>query len=616
MNTDFRERIIRKQKTAKKFVVNRDNNQFKKKIVSTDYTKRAKKANHSGKIKSSRGTSYLIKKDSAKNVVKDVNSKAQKNGVEQGNATAELETSKTIGRGIKNSTKATKTVAKTTTKVTKKSKELIQTKASKKEVLTVVKKGSKKGLVNTSKAAKDTVINEIQEFRGDSESQGINEAIQLKDFIDTGISGAKKTKKAANTAKKSSKALTKFGKSSYKYTQRIAEIGIRRVQQVLSKEVAKALIAKLAIPLTLAVLILSIVTAVISTVNIFNFGAGDCDTSANYDNITTKDIESNAKSIYSIIRKEIPESTPQGISGALGAMQFESQLNPNAVNPSSGATGIAQWLGSRLTSLKEFAHKKGKKETDLGVQVEFLLSELNSSYYQSSKKILAMTDVHEACKEWVMKFEGLSQDSSQWYLDQRNSYADHWYATLGTSDPIAEGTISNGADSELNTLTCDLESDGGDIMEIAKSWLGWFHYDQIHPAPDLGTDLKNPNKNGRTDCSGFVWLVLNKAGYKVPANMQWFTGSMASDARGSHQYLKQISETEAKAGDIVIVNQGAGAGSNGHTGILTEKWRGKDTKIIQEGGNGDSVNIEAFGTSFMSLLDGGDVVLARPIKNN
>ncbi|EMF0244116.1 hypothetical protein NSY06_002530, partial [Enterococcus hirae] len=285
MNTDFRERIIRKQRTAKKFVVNRDNNQFKKKIVSTDHTKRAKKANHSRKIKSSRGTSYLIKKDSAKNVVKDVNSKAQKNGVEQGNATAELETSKTIGRGIKNSTKATKTVAKTTTKVTKKSKELIQTKASKKEVLTVVKKGSKKGLVNTSKAAKDTVINEIQEFRGDSESQGINEAIQLKDFIDTGISGAKKTKKAANTAKKSSKALTKFGKSSYKYTQRIAEIGIRRVQQVLSKEVAKALIAKLAIPLTLAVLILSIVTAVISTVNIFNFGSGDCDTSANYDNI-------------------------------------------------------------------------------------------------------------------------------------------------------------------------------------------------------------------------------------------------------------------------------------------------------------------------------------------
>ncbi|MGC4608172.1 hypothetical protein ACOY20_05780, partial [Enterococcus faecium] len=77
MNTDFRERIIRKQRTAKKFVVNRDNNQFKKKIVSTDHTKRAKKANHSGKIKSSRGTSYLIKKDSAKNVVKDVNSKAQ-----------------------------------------------------------------------------------------------------------------------------------------------------------------------------------------------------------------------------------------------------------------------------------------------------------------------------------------------------------------------------------------------------------------------------------------------------------------------------------------------------------------------------------------------------------
>ncbi len=72
-------------------------------------------------------------------------------------------------------------------------------------------------------------------------------------------------------------------------------------------------------------------------------------------------------------------------------------------------------------------------------------------------------------------------------------------------------------------------------------------YVQTHPSPDLGSDLKNPSKTGGTDCSGFVWLALNKAGYKVPANMGWFTGTMASDAKGSHQYLKQISENDAKA---------------------------------------------------------------------
>ena len=96
--------------------------------------------------------------------------------------------------------------------------------------------------------------------------------------------------------------------------------------------------------------------------------------------------------------------------------------------------------------------------------------------------------------------------------------------------------------------------------------------------------------------------------------MGWFTGTMASDAKDSHQYLKQISENDAKAGDIVIVNQGAGAGNNGHTAILLGKWQGKATKIIEQGGVGDKVNESTFGTAFYSLLNGSDVTLARPIK--
>lgn len=65
----------------------------------------------------------------------------------------------------------------------------------------------------------------------------------------------------------------------------------------------------------------------------------------------------------------------------------------------------------------------------------------------------------------------------------------------------------------------------------------------------LGHITRSINRKGEIG-----WLTLNKAGYKVPANMGWFTGTMASDAKGSHQYLKQISENDAKASDIVIVN--------------------------------------------------------------
>src|SRR3989344_1203279 len=54
-----------------------------------------------------------------------------------------------------------------------------------------------------------------------------------------------------------------------------------------------------------------------------------------------------------------------------------SQMTTIAENPSSGATGIAQWLGGRKTNLFAFAAEKGKPATDLMTQLEFVLHELN-----------------------------------------------------------------------------------------------------------------------------------------------------------------------------------------------------------------------------------------------
>ncbi|HGF8081794.1 TPA: phage tail tip lysozyme [Enterococcus faecium] len=331
--------------------------------------------------------------------------------------------------------------------------------------------------------------------------------------------------------------------------------------------------------------------------------------------VSDRGTEENAKAIYRFLRNNFG-ATSEGACGVLGCLQFESQLNPKAENPSSGAYGIAQWLGGRLTRLEQLAQEMGKEKSDLTVQLQLLNEELQNPYYKKAVQALKLKDVHEAQKEWLLWFEGLSQDSSQWHLEQRNAMADQWFTKFGSGDSVTLEVSENTISDDGNIIYCNSEGvpADGDILEIAKGWLGWFHYDQVHPAPDLGTDLKNPNKEGRTDCSGYVWLVLNKSGYNVPANMQWYTGSMTSDARGAKQYLREISESEAQAGDVIIVNKGGGAGSNGHTGILTEKWKGYDTKIIQEGGNGDRVNIEAFGTSFTSLISGGDICFARPVK--
>jgi phage minor structural protein len=153
-----------------------------------------------------------------------------------------------------------------------------------------------------------------------------------------------------------------------------------------------------------------------------------------------------------------------------------------------------------------------------------------------------------------------------------------------------------------------------DIVSVAKSLLGYFTYQLIHGEAYIGS-VANPDRNGVTDCSGYVWLVLAKAGYRVPANMQWYTGSMTSDARGAHQWLQEIAPEQSKAGDIIIYNVGGGAGANGHTAILLETYRGNDTQIIQMGGDGrfSGVNTSTLGYSFGSLL-GGDRCIARAVK--
>ncbi|MCG0748486.1 CHAP domain-containing protein [Lactiplantibacillus plantarum] len=347
---------------------------------------------------------------------------------------------------------------------------------------------------------------------------------------------------------------------------------------------------------------------------------GDDTTSSQVTNLDDKGMEENAKNIAKHWKQKYG-ATPQAAAGILGVLQLESRLDPKSVNSSSGATGLAQWLGGRKDKLEDLAHKESKPATNLGVQLDYLDQELNSSYYASNKQIFKYTDVHKATKAWLMDYEGMSKNPEQWFLSKRYAFADHWYSVIGTKDPVAGDSLKNASQAEEANANLDCASDtdtgkaDGNIIKTAKSMKGYFKYGQSHPSADLGTNLKNPNKSGTTDCSGFIWLTLNKAGYKVPANMGWFTGTMASDAKGSHQYLKQISENDAKAGDIVIVNQGAGAGNNGHTAFITENWHGKNTKIIEEGGDTTGhVNESTFGTAFYSLLSGSDVTLARPIK--
>mgnify|MGYP000550341014 CR=1 FL=1 len=61
----------------------------------------------------------------------------------------------------------------------------------------------------------------------------------------------------------------------------------------------------------------------------------------------------------------------------MGNMAQESGYTPTAVNSSSGAYGICQWLGSRYTNLENFAGGLGRDISDLEAQANFACMELS-----------------------------------------------------------------------------------------------------------------------------------------------------------------------------------------------------------------------------------------------
>ncbi|ARM68945.1 tail tape measure [Staphylococcus phage vB_Sau_CG] len=74
------------------------------------------------------------------------------------------------------------------------------------------------------------------------------------------------------------------------------------------------------------------------------------------------------------------------VGAVMGNLQQESNLDPNAKNASSGAFGIAQWLGARKTGLENFAKSKGKKSSDMDVQLDYLWKEMQSDYESNNLK--------------------------------------------------------------------------------------------------------------------------------------------------------------------------------------------------------------------------------------
>lgn len=287
----------------------------------------------------------------------------------------------------------------------------------------------------------------------------------------------------------------------------------------------------------------------------------------------------------------------------------------------------------QFTPYSKFAPVGDEKWKSTEKQSDFVWnSEVKSASWLT--KYINETSPETAAEHWSAWFERPASYDTRKSASAKKAYQVFGGANISPDSSLANATESandgeeeskereaktNGCSSSNSSTSANPSS--GKIVALAKELLGYFSYLQVHGESYIGS-IENPKKSGVTDCSGFVWLVLARAGYKVPDNMAWFTGSMETDARKNHEWLEEIKASEAKAGDIVIVNVGGGAGSNGHTAILVEDWKDEplisnSTVIIQMGGAGSAfgVNEGSFSGSFSSLIgNSSTVTFARAIK--
>ena len=106
----------------------------------------------------------------------------------------------------------------------------------------------------------------------------------------------------------------------------------------------------------------------------------------------------NSKVINFFMNKGLTENQARGI---LGNLLQESNGNPNAIDKTSGAYGIAQWLGDRK---KNLFHRYNNAPT-LDQQLEYIWEELNLNEKPALEKLLQTDTIAEATRAFANHYE-------------------------------------------------------------------------------------------------------------------------------------------------------------------------------------------------------------------
>jgi Phage tail lysozyme len=146
------------------------------------------------------------------------------------------------------------------------------------------------------------------------------------------------------------------------------------------------------------------------------------------------------------------------VAGIMGNLKMESNLNTNALNKSSGAFGLAQWLGSRKSALSNYANSRGTSMSNLSTQLDFLWKELNSTEKRTLNYL--KSNQNASASQIAAAFDRLFERSEGTHIPQRQKYANQFLSQFaGKSVSVsASGSSSGGSTTKVEDITNEINS--------------------------------------------------------------------------------------------------------------------------------------------------------------
>lgn len=161
-------------------------------------------------------------------------------------------------------------------------------------------------------------------------------------------------------------------------------------------------------------------------------------------------------------------STAQ-LSGVLGAMQHESAgFNPSIKNPTSGAYGLTQWLGSRVGDFQQFA-KRPLYGSDWTEQVDFTAHELLNKESRAFKKLKETTTAYDAGYSYEKYFERPDSEKAN---QISGKYAQQWEGRLQNQNLVSTETLSTGlqnASASIEDLSLSIKDSTKSMQNVQQS---------------------------------------------------------------------------------------------------------------------------------------------------